>query len=252
MINNRLKMLGIFAFCGAMTVVSPFNAQADQGILSGPGLENAGYIVTVDVDSVNINKDHESNEILTKAVKGSSYEIVEDMGDGWVKIKVGSTTGYLPVSGNATIGVGNAEAEEVMAADGEASLKPAAADASTSRRQQLVNYSLQFVGGKYKAGGSDPHTGADCSGFTSYVMKNGAGVTINRSSRSQATQGIPVSASQMRPGDLVFYGSGRGINHVALYIGNGQVVHASTYKTGIKISNWNYRAPVKIVNVLGD
>ncbi len=55
----------------------------------------------------------------------------------------------------------------------------------------------------------------------------------------------------MRPGDLIFYGNGRRINHVAMYIGDGQVVHASTERTGIKTSPWNYRAPVKIVDVLG-
>lgn len=118
-------------------------------------------------------------------------------------------------------------------------------------RQEVVNYALQFVGGRYKAGGSDPHTGADCSGFVKYVMQNGAGVSMNRSSREQACQGVTISASQMQPGDLLFYGSGSGINHVAMYIGNGQIVHASTYSTGIKTSAWNYRTPVKIVNVLG-
>lgn len=57
----------------------------------------------------------------------------------------------------------------------------------------------------------------------------------------------------MRPGDLVFYSkNGKNINHVAMYIGDGMVVHASTYKTGVKTSPWNYRTPVKIVNVLGD
>ena len=68
----------------------------------------------------------------------------------------------------------------------------------------------------------------------------------------QATQGRAISADQMRPGDLIFYSSGSRINHVALYIGNGQVVHASTPETGIKTSPWNYRTPVKIVNVMGD
>ena len=81
-------------------------------------------------------------------------------------------------------------------------------------------------------------------------MQNGAGIGMNRSSVTQATQGRAISANQMQPGDLIFYGSGSHINHVAMYIGNGQIVHASTYKTGIKISNWNYRAPVKIISML--
>ncbi|MCI8268917.1 MAG: C40 family peptidase [Lachnospiraceae bacterium] len=126
-----------------------------------------------------------------------------------------------------------------------------AADQAAEARQNLVNYALQFVGGPYRAGGNDPRTGVDCSGFVKFVMQNGAGIGMNRSSATQATQGKAISANQMQPGDLIFYGSGSHINHVAMYIGNGQIVHASTYKTGIKISNWNYRAPVKIISMLG-
>lgn len=126
----------------------------------------------------------------------------------------------------------------------------AAQTANAQRRQNLVNYALQFVGGRYVAGGNDPHTGADCSGFTRYVMQHGAGVSLNRSSSSQATQGRTVSAGEMQPGDLIFYGNGSRVNHVAVYIGNGQIVHASTYRTGIKVSQWNYRNPVRIASVL--
>ncbi len=140
-----------------------------------------------------------------------------------------------------------AEAEAAAQAEAEAQ---AALEANAQRRQNLVDYSLQFVGGRYKEGGNDPHTGADCSGFTRYVMQYGAGVSLNRSSGAQATQGRTISANEMQPGDLIFYGNGSRVNHVAMYIGNGQIVHASTYKTGIKISQWNYRAPVRIANVL--
>lgn len=90
--------------------------------------------------------------------------------------------------------------QEVAAAD----LEIQQADSASAVRQNLVNYAMQFVGGKYRAGGSDPHTGADCSGFVKYVMQNGAGVSMNRSSGSQAMQGTPVSADQMQPGDLIF------------------------------------------------
>lgn len=141
-------------------------------------------------------------------------------------------------------------AEAQAQAEAEAQARKAQ-EANAALRQQVVDYALQFVGGRYVAGGNDPHTGADCSGFTRYVMQHAAGVNLNRSSVSQATQGVQVSADQMRPGDLIFYANGSKINHVALYIGDGQIVHASTYKTGIKISQWNYRTPVKIVNVLG-
>ena len=140
--------------------------------------------------------------------------------------------------------------EEAAAQAAEAEAAAAAAQVA-SKRQSVVNYALQFVGGPYRAGGKDPHTGADCSGFVKYVMQYGAGVSMNRSSVTQSTQGVAINANQMQPGDLIFYGNGSRINHVAMYIGNGQIVHASTYTTGIKISNWNYRTPVKITNVLG-
>lgn len=137
--------------------------------------------------------------------------------------------------------------EEELAAAEEAAAR--AAEEAASARQNLVDYALQFVGGPYRAGGNDPHTGVDCSGFVRYVMQHGAGISMNRSSGSQAIQGHAVNSSQMQPGDLLFYSGGSGINHVAMYIGDGKIVHASTYATGIKISKWNYRNPVKIVSM---
>ena len=136
--------------------------------------------------------------------------------------------------------------EELAAAETAAA---EAAEATANARQNLVNYALQFVGGPYRAGGNDPRTGVDCSDFVRYVMQHGAGISMNRSSGSQATQGHAVNSSQMQPGDLLFYSGGSGINHVAMYIGDGKIVHASTYATGIKISKWNYRNPVKIVSM---
>ena len=136
--------------------------------------------------------------------------------------------------------------EELAAAETAAA---EAAEATANARQNLVNYALQFVGGPYRAGGNDPRTGVDCSGFVRYVMQHGAGISMNRSSGSPATPGHAVNSSQMQPGDLLFYSGGSGINHVAMYIGDGKIVHASTYATGIKISKWNYRNPVKIVSM---
>lgn len=119
-------------------------------------------------------------------------------------------------------------------------------------RNSVVEYALQFVGNPYVYGGNDPHTGADCSGFTRYILSHSAGVSLNRTAASQSSQGRTVSAEEARPGDLVFYSGGSGINHVAIYIGSGRVVHASTEKTGIITSNMYYRTPVKVVNMLGD
>ena len=243
MIDKAWKTLGLMAFCGAMMIAGPSDVRADE--ISGPGLSYGNYMVTVDADKVTISKDEAGQEALMTASKGSSFEVLQDMGDGYVKVKINDTYGFLPAEGNATI---SSTDEETLAALEVKTQVQAAVDF----RQSIVNYALQFVGGRYSYGGSDPRTGVDCSGFTRYVMQHAAGLTINRSSGGQASQGRAVSADQMRPGDLIFYGSGSSINHVAMYIGNGQVVHSSTYSTGIKTSPWNYRAPVKIVNVLGD
>ena len=143
------------------------------------------------------------------------------------------------------------EAAEAEADEAEAELE-AAIEVENDLRSEIVTYALQFVGNRYKYGGTNPNTGVDCSGFTSYVMRHAAEVELPHSSGGQSRMVRQVSSSEMRPGDIICYGSGKRINHVALYIGNGQIVHASTERTGIKVSRWNYRTPVRIVNVLGD
>lgn len=238
------KMLGSLlkagAVCGMLMVINPFTSLA----AIGPGFTAGTYVATITAESVNINKSQDSEEVLMTAKTGNVYEVLEDMGNGWMKVRVNDSEGFLPVSGNAAVEqVGENEMAEVQ--------QDAVESSDTYKRQQVVNYAMQFVGGRYKYGGSDPRTGTDCSGFTRYVLQNSAGISMNRSSGGQAQQGIAISADQMRPGDLIFYGSGRSINHVAMYIGNGQIVHASTERTGITVSNWDYRNPVKIVNVLG-
>ncbi|MBS7007793.1 C40 family peptidase [Anaerostipes sp.] len=125
---------------------------------------------------------------------------------------------------------------------------PAAASVSgSSTGKRAANYAQQFVGNPYRYGGNSLTNGIDCSGFTQQIMAK-FGYSISRTSSSQASEGVAVSTSNLRAGDLIFYGSGGSINHVAMYIGGGQVVHASNSapypKGGIKISNAFYRTPV--------
>ena len=127
-----------------------------------------------------------------------------------------------------------------------------AANESASRRSKIVNYALQFVGNPYVWGGTSLTNGVDCSGFTMQVYKN-FGISLPHYSGSQAQMGKAVSSSEMRPGDLIFYANSSGtVNHVAMYIGNGQIVHAASRRSGIKISTWNYRKVKTIRNILGD
>lgn len=199
------------------------------------------YVIEVKAETVNINKSSDSEEVLTEAKKGEEYKFVEDLGNGWAEISVNGTEAYIPLNENASIVKKDSE-EEAKAAVTETEAK--------KKRESVVKYALSMVGGRYIYGGTSP-AGFDCSGFTQYVLRNSVGVFVPRSSASQATIGTTVDASGMQPGDLVFYGRGRGVNHVGIYIGNGNVVHASNAATGIKVSPWNYRAPVRIANVIG-
>ena len=122
---------------------------------------------------------------------------------------------------------------------------------TVSNGQAVVNYAAQFVGNPYVYGGSSLTNGADCSGFVMSVFAN-YGISLPHSSRAQANCGTKISASDAQPGDLFFYGNGSSINHVAIYIGGGRVVHASSPKSGIKISGAYYRTPVKVVRVINN
>ena len=125
-------------------------------------------------------------------------------------------------------------------------------DTSTSSavRNAIVAYALQFVGNPYVYGGSSLTNGTDCSGFTMSVYAK-FGYSLPHQSASQSGCGTRVSLDSLLPGDLLFYSNGgSGIGHVALYIGGGQVVHASTPSTGIKISSANYRTPICAVRIV--
>ena len=233
------KLVRTGLVCGMLMMTVPMTSMA----AIGPGFEEGTYIATITADSVNINKAKDSEEVLTIAKAGDTYEVLEDLGNGWMKIRVNDTEGYLPVSENA-------EVEEAEAGEIEEIQRKAIESSGNYKREQLVSYALQFVGGPYRYGGSDPRTGTDCSGFTRYILQNTASISLPHSSKGQSNYGTEVSEEEMQPGDLIFYGDDAGINHVAMYIGNGQIVHASTEATGIKTSPYNYRKPVKIVSVL--
>ncbi|MBR4760824.1 MAG: C40 family peptidase [Lachnospiraceae bacterium] len=118
-------------------------------------------------------------------------------------------------------------------------------------RMELCEYAKKFVGNPYVWGGTSLTKGADCSGFVMSVFAK-YGISLPHSSRAQANCGKKVSMAEAKPGDLVFYAKGKRINHVGIYIGGGQIVNASSPKTGIRIANAYYRTPVKVVRILSD
>ena len=104
----------------------------------------------------------------------------------------------------------------------------------------IANYALQFVGCPYVPGGTSLSNGCDCSGFTQGVYSH-FGIKIPRSSYAQSADGDEVSYDEAQAGDIIYYGG-----HVGIYIGNNQIVHASTVSTGIKISSAFYRSIITI------
>jgi Cell wall-associated hydrolases (invasion-associated proteins) len=204
-------------------------------------VEKATLMAKIDTDGLKVRSEPsiENSKVWTMVYNTEMYEISEQL-DDWIKIVLDTTDGYV-----------SSDYVEVLYALPEATKYSVVKDVSTVR-SRLVDYSMQFLGNRYVWGGTNPNRGADCSGFVQYVMKHSAGISLSRVSRDQANNGVAIKASQMRPGDLIFYRGGSTINHVAMYIGNGQVIHAFNERAGIKISAYNYRTPYKIVNVVGD
>lgn len=244
-------------------------------------LQVAKLMAISNTDGVNVRTEPNTNSSIYTQISNSERFLVADQQDGWVKIEIDDQDAYLssdyvdvkygleeaikytPVvevadTSNSKSNTKNSTGKsspsskssrrKSSANDGAAGSKSGSV---SSKRAQIANYAVQFVGNRYVYGGTSLTNGTDCSGFTMSVMAK-FGVSLPHNSGSQAGSGKSITSSQMRPGDLVFYSGSGGINHVALYIGNGQVCHASNAKSGIKISTWNYRTPAKIVNVLGD
>ncbi|MCH5252294.1 MAG: C40 family peptidase [Lachnospiraceae bacterium] len=117
----------------------------------------------------------------------------------------------------------------------------------SSSQASIVEYAKQFLGNRYVWGGSSLTGGTDCSGFTMSLYRR-YGHYLPHNAAAQA--GVTRSVSSPKPGDLFFYSNGSRINHVAMYIGGGMVIHASNPRDGIKISNAYYRHPVKIGRVM--
>lgn len=179
--------------------------------------------------------------IWTMIAEGEELQLLEDQGE-WLKVDVDGDECYvareyvelseqLPKAMTMT---------EIRYGEGISDV-----------RVDMIQYACQFVGNRYVWGGTSLTNGVDCSGFTMRIYEK-YGIYLPHSSSAQSGYGTKIDPSQAKPGDLFFYGNGGGINHVAMYIGNGQVVHASSSRTGIKISNAFYRTPICVTRLIND
>ena len=181
------------------------------------------------------------SEIITTMAEGEYLEVVE-VTDGWIKVLLDDEEAYISadyaqVKENLDTAI---TMTELLYGEGVSDV-----------RVELCQYAKQFIGNPYVWGGTSLTKGADCSGFTMSVFKK-YGISLPHYSVSQSQMGTKVSLSEAKAGDLVFYAKGNTVNHVGIYLGNGQVVHASSPRTGIKISNVGYRTIHSIRNIIGD
>jgi uncharacterized protein YgiM (DUF1202 family) len=198
------------------------------------GKEVASMIAVVNTETLKVREEPNTDcEVITLIPQDEELEVVDIMENGWIKFLLDDEEAY--VSGDY---VDVEERLEKAVTLTELQYGQGVSDVRVS----LVQYAKQFVGNPYVWGGTSLTKGADCSGFTLSIYKQ-YGITLPHHAASQAQMGTKVEISQLQPGDLVFYAKNGSINHVAIYIGNGQVVHASNPKTGIKISSLNYRTP---------
>ena len=114
----------------------------------------------------------------------------------------------------------------------------------SGKGQQIANFACKYIGYPYVAGGTSLTNGADCSGFVMAVYQ-AFGYSLPRSSYAQSAAGRGVSYSEAQPGDIIYYGG-----HVGIYIGNGQIVHASTERSGIKITSATYRSIITVRRIV--
>ena len=203
-------------------------------------LELGQTVAYVDADALYVRMEPSTEaDYWTMVPSGEELLVMEDMGD-WVKVDIDGEEGYV--------------ASEYVTVNNE--LKTALTitealygEGVTDVRIALCEFAKQYVGNRYVWGGTSLTNGADCSGFVLSVFRN-YGVSLPHSSVAQANCGTRINVSEAQPGDLICYGNGRRINHVAIYIGGGRVVHASNERTGIIISNAYYRSPVCATRLL--
>lgn len=197
-------------------------------------------VATVNTETLNVRAEKSTESAVLSQVGNSEAFTVNSVADGWVEINVDDSVGYISQD-YVTVAQALPTAktiEQVKYGDGVSDV-----------RASVVSYALQFVGNRYVWGGTSLEKGIDCSGFTMRILGK-YGISLPHSSKAQPSCGTKISSSDAKPGDLFFYGSGRSISHVAIYIGNGQIVHASNKRDGIKVSNAFYRSPICVVRYL--
>ena len=204
-------------------------------------------IKTQYVNSTTVNVRQEANTsstIVTTVALNTEVQVYSEE-NGWSKVTVNNMEGYISTSllSNSKQETSRSQSTSRRTSSTKTTTNTTSQKSATETTNvpasgngsSIVATAKQYLGYKYTYGGSSPSTGFDCSGFTSYVFKQ-HGISLNRTAAAQYSNGVAVSRANLQPGDLVMFGKS-GINHVAIYIGGGQIIHASTPSTGVRIDS---------------
>lgn len=222
----------------AQTISSGINAftpvQISPGQQGSAGQQGSGQVSVVQQGSQNGSVDNIQETIAANPLGQGDNPKVDPPGTNTVSATLAGITIVNPAAEPAvSYGPGGNASQELVSAT----------------RTALVAYAKQFLGNPYVYGGDSLTNGADCSGFVMRIFEH-FGIDTGRNSREQAGKGRQIAIEALQPGDLLFYASGDTINHVAIYIGGGQVIHAASAKTGIIISPADYRTACRAVSFL--
>ena len=197
-------------------------------------------VVFADADGISAVSDGDVEELSIEDDFSDGADSISAFASALADKTVSEVQGYQEAKAEAEV-----IAQERLEAEAAAeAARKAAEEARLEMRQGIVDFALQFVGNPYVYGGTSLTNGADCSGFVMSVFAE-FGYELPRVAAAQCSASEKKSIADIEVGDLVFYGDG-GIDHVALYIGDGKIVHASTAATGIKVSDYDYRAPAAV------
>lgn len=197
--------------------------------------------------------DNTNHNIVTLVANNTKCNVLDVKKNiAYIKCEDGKK-GYIDVASiQATIEFSNVKVNEAVIKNATRQVAETSLENASKNRQKIVKFALRYLGNKYVWGGNSLTSGVDCSGFTQQVYLH-FGIKLNRCSYEQVRNGKEIPFEELQPGDLVFYYNsslGR-IGHVAMYIGDGQIIHAKSSKAGIVISNWDYQKPYKAVTILG-
>ena len=182
-----------------------------------------------------------SYSVISTLAKGTKVT-VKSTSNGWSKITSGSITGYVNSSYLTS------KKPSTTTSSNSSSSSTNSSTSTSNSASKVISYAKKLLGKPYVWGAQGPN-GFDCSGFTYYVFKNSAGITLPRTSSAQSKYGKAVSKSNLKAGDLIFFdtvGPNNGaVTHVGLYIGNGQFIHAASGQGKVVINNLNSSYYVK-------